>query len=87
LAATWGPKYHISLERLYGTLEWVYRQFPQYVVLIPTSESFATITAISPQAEKYHLRGYLQDEKGRYISHMRVHRKLKEVMVWEALPV
>ena len=88
LAAVWGPKYRVSLDRLYGTLEWVYRQFPQYVVLIPTSESFATIMATSPQAEKYHLRGYYQDEKGRYISHMRVYRKLKEVMLWpEALTV
>ncbi len=82
VAATWGPQYRIPLNRLYVTLEWVYRRFPQYVVLIPTSESFATITAISHQAEKYHLRGYFQDEKGRYISHMRVHRKLKEVMLW-----
>ena len=87
LAASWGPKYHISLERLYGTLKWVYRQFPQYVVFVPTSESFATITATSPQAEIYHLRGYLQDEKGRYISHMRVHQKLREFMLWpEILP-
>ena len=88
LAATWGPRYRVSLGRLYGTLEWVYRLFPQYVVLIPTSESFATITATSHQAEKYHLRGYYQDEKGRYISHIRVHRKLKEVILWpEILPV
>ncbi len=82
LAAAWGPKYRISLDRLYGTLEWMYHQFPQYVVLIPTSESFATIMATSPQAEKYHLRGYYQDEKGRYISHIRVYRKLKEVVLW-----
>ena len=88
VAATWGPQYRIPLDRLYGTLEWVYRRFPQYVVLIPTSESFATIMATSHQAEKYHLRGYFQDEKGRYISHMRVHQKLKEVMLWpEILPV
>lgn len=88
LAATWGPKYRVSLDRLYTTLDWVYRQFPQYVVLIPTSESFAAITATSPPAEKYHLRGYYQDEKGRYISHMRVHQKLKEVISWpEALTV
>lgn len=82
LAATWGPKYRVPLDRLYGTFQWVYRKFPQYVVFIPTSESFATITATFPQTEVYHLRGYFQDEKGRYISHMRVHRKLKEVMLW-----
>ncbi len=87
LASTWGPQYRVPLERFYGTLRWVYHRFPQYVVLIPTAESFATVTAISPQAEIYHLRGYFQDEKGRYISHMRVHRKLKEVVSWpEILP-
>jgi len=88
IATTWGPEYRVSLKRLYGTLQWTHRQFPQYVVFIPTSESFATITATSPQAEIYHLRGYLRDEKGRYISHIRVHRKLKEVLLWpKVLPV
>lgn len=76
----WGPKFRVSLKRLYGTLQWVYQQAAQYVVFIPTSESFATITASSPQTETYQLRGYFQDRKGRYISHMRVHRKLKEVL-------
>lgn len=80
LAATWGPEYRISLGRLYKTLLWVYRNFMQYVVLIPTTVSFATITAASPSAEQYHLRGYMQDLEGRYISHIRVHRKLKEVI-------
>ncbi|WP_456413156.1 hypothetical protein [Thiolapillus sp.] len=79
-ATEWGPKFRVSLNRLYGTLRWVYQQAPQYVVFIPTSESFATITASSPQTETYQLRGYFQDMNGRYISHMRVHRKLKEVL-------
>jgi len=80
LAATWGPEYRISLERLYKTLLWVYRNFVRYVVLIPTAESFATITATSPSVERYHLRSYMQDSEGRYVSHIRVHRKLKEVL-------
>lgn len=80
LAATWGPEYRISLERLYKTLLWVYRNFMRYVILIPTTASFATITATSPSTEQYHLRGYMQDLEGRYISHIRVHRKLKEVI-------
>lgn len=85
LAATWGPKYRVSLDRFYDTLEWLYRRFPRYVVLIPTSESFAAITATSPQTEIYHLRGYFQDEKGRYISHMRVHRKMREAPLWSKI--
>jgi hypothetical protein len=85
LVAEWGPKYRISIERLYQTFLWIYRRFPQYVVMIPTSEAFAAITAISPQAEAYHLRGYLQDEKGRYISHIRVHSNLREVILCQEL--
>jgi len=80
IVADWGPKFRVSLKRLYGTLQWVYQRAPQYIVFIPTSESFATITASSPQTETYHLRGYFRDRSGRYISHMRVHRKLKGVL-------
>lgn len=85
LAYTWGPRYHISLERIFRTLLIIYRKYSEYMVLIPTSESFATVTATSPGAENYQLRSYLQDSEGRYVSHLRVHRKLKEVLQWRIL--
>lgn len=80
LAYSWGPRYKVPLERLFSTLLYVHGNFPEYVVLIPTSESFATLTARSPAASKMQLRSYLRDPKGRYISHIRVHRKLREVI-------
>lgn len=80
LAYAWGPRYHTPLERIFRTLLTIYRQYPEYMVLIPTAEAFATITATSPSAENYQLRSYLQDFEGRYISHFRIHWKLKEVL-------
>lgn len=80
LVFDWGPKYKVPIDRIYRTLMEVYRKASRYIVLIPTTERFATITASSPVTERYQLRSYLQDERGRYISHIRVHRKLREVL-------
>jgi len=80
LVYAWGPRYRIPLERIFRTLLTIYREHSEYIVLIPTAEAFATITAASPGAEGYQLRSYLRDFEGRYISHLRVHRKLKEVL-------
>jgi len=76
----WGPRYHIPLERIFHTLLALHGQYSEYIVLIPTAEAFAAITATSPAAEDYQLRSYLRDSKGRYISHFRVHSKLKEAL-------
>jgi len=85
LIYTWGPRYRIPLERIFRTLLTIYREHSEYIVLIPTAEAFATITATSPGAENYQLRSYLRDFEGRYISHLRVHRKLKEAFQWTTL--
>ncbi|NOX63719.1 MAG: hypothetical protein GXP42_17480 [Chloroflexi bacterium] len=85
LVYMWGPRYHISLKRIFQTLLSIYRDYSEYIVLIPTSEAFATITATSPGAGNYQLRSYLRDFEGRYISHIRVHRKLKEALQWTML--
>ena len=86
LVYTWGPRYHIPLERIFRTLLALYREHSEYIVLIPTAEAFAKITAPTlPTPEMYQLRSYLQDAAGRYISHLRVHRKLKEVLRWITL--
>ena len=80
LAYRWGPRHHVPLQRIYGTLEYINRANPEFVIFIPTAEAFATITASSPGSEVYQLRSYLQDRNGRYISHLRVHRKIKEIL-------
>jgi len=77
---TWGLYHHISVERIFRTLLMIYRKHSEYIVLIPTAEAFATMTATSPGSERYQLRSYLHDFEGRYISHLRVHRKLKEML-------
>ena len=85
LAYTWGPQYHIPVARVFATLKAIYGAYSEYVVLIPTAEAFATLTASSPAGQLYQLRSYLQDEQGRYVSHLRVHRRLKEEFEWPAL--
>ncbi len=81
-ALRWGPHFHISLTTIFKTLSFLIRSYPEYIVTIPTSESFATITAGSPKSEAYQLRSYLQDSSGYYISHIRIHRKFLEVFKW-----
>lgn len=85
VAYSWGPQYRVPLRRIFGTILHVHNEYSQYLVLIPTAEAFATITAGSPGAEAYQLRSYLQDAEGRYISHLRIHRRLKEVFQWNSL--
>lgn len=82
VAFRWAPRFRVPLSRVFATLSAVRKAYPEFVVVIPTSEAFATITAQTPAAEAYQLRSYLQ-EAGRYVSHIRVHRKLKEVLRWE----
>lgn len=48
------------------------------VVLVPTSRRFAVLTARSPQREQLQLRGYFRDQQGRYISHVRLHKSIRE---------
>lgn len=84
LAFRWGPQFRVPLRRIFATLSAVYRAYPEYVVVIPTAQAFATITAETPSAEAYQLRSYLEEE-GRYASHLRIHRKLREVFRWKTL--
>lgn len=78
-------QYRISIAQLMNTFSKMKYDYPQFVVFIPTSKNFATINAISKDgkwskkfAEKQ-LKDYFLDDQGRYISHIRFHRKLKEV--------
>ncbi|MHB0875202.1 MAG: hypothetical protein ACYC5O_04050 [Anaerolineae bacterium] len=74
-----GPAYHVSLMVVFATLLDLYRKYPQYTVLIPTSQSFATLTARGRLAEALQMRSYLVDEQGRLVSHVRLHRSLATV--------
>jgi hypothetical protein len=63
---------------LFKAIARLFSEHSGYVVLIPTSRSFATITARSRQREQLELRRYFRDTKGRYISHIRIHKSVKE---------
>lgn len=64
------------LASLFATIRWLYGEHPGQMVLIPTSRSFATLTARSRQREELELRSYFRDPQGRYISHIRLHSSI-----------
>lgn len=66
------------LNILFKAITQLFSKHSGYVVLIPTSRSLATITARSRQREQLELRRYFQDTEGRYISHIRIHKSVKE---------
>ncbi|GBF03869.1 hypothetical protein DAERI_010041 [Deinococcus aerius] len=70
---------HATLEATHAAFRRLARRYPQYVYLIATARSFATITASSATAEEFQLRGYLRDDQGRIISHARVHEKIGDL--------
>ena len=74
-----GPQLRLPVNAIHKIIIKLQNNYSEFIVFIPTAESFATITASSKVVEKYQLRGYLQDEKGRFISHMRIHKKFGEV--------
>jgi hypothetical protein len=48
------------------------------IVLIPTSRSFAALSAgFNQQRQELELKGYLRDSLGRYISHIRLHKTIR----------
>lgn len=60
----------------------VERQFPQSVILVPSSSSFIDIKTPFEKQDRVLFKGYLKDGEGRYISHLKIHvdlfDKLKE---------
>jgi len=60
----------------------VERQFPQSVILVPSSSSFIDIKTPFSKQDRVLFRAYLKDGVGRYISHLKIHvdlfDKLKE---------
>ena len=66
--------YRQSREVLFDAINWLHREWPQYISLIPTSLGVATLTAVSPGQENLILRRYYKPKRGPYISHIRIHR-------------
>ena len=59
---------------LFEAIDNLLREWPQHVVLTPTSRGLATLTAANPQQELLLLRAYYRHANGPYISHFRIHQ-------------
>jgi hypothetical protein len=73
-----GIEYRVSVKRVLDTITHIYRKHPDLVAFIATSQRLATLTTSSLFREDFELRSYLRDDRGRYISHIRLHRDLQE---------
>ncbi len=70
----------LPLALLFGIIEHLSSLHSGLIALIPTATPFAAIGARSLQRERFELRSYIKDHQGRIISHVRVHKNLREVL-------
>ncbi len=61
---------------LFDAIDWLRREWPGHIAMIPTSRALATLTATSPQRDALELRRYYKASNGPYISHIRIHRDI-----------
>ncbi len=78
LALSLCVKLRISIGYLFTIIRSLQKKNPGHILFIPTSRSFATITASSKLRENLELRSFFQDDTGVYISHLRIHQGIKE---------
>lgn len=75
-----GEQQRHPISHVYAALRWLSEKYFGHVVLIPTSRSFATLTAgFNERRQELELRGYFRDSLGRYISHIRLHKTLRKL--------
>ena len=61
---------------LFDAIDWLLQEWPNHVVLIPTSPALAALTATSRPREILELRRYYRASNGPYISHLRIHKDI-----------
>ena len=61
---------------LFAAIEWLVKEWPHHIVLIPTSRALATLTSSSSLREEFELKTYYKISDGPYISHIRLHKDL-----------
>lgn len=81
LALSMCVKLRISLSYLFTIIRSLQKNYPGHILFIPTSRSFAAITASSKLRENLELRSFFQDDTGVYISHLRIHQGIKEKLL------
>lgn len=64
------------VEALFEAISLLVREWPDHIVLIPTTRSLATLAADSPLKEELVLRSYYKSPQGPYISHIRIHQDI-----------
>ena len=62
---------------LFSAIDWLVREWPHHIVLIPTSRSMATLTATSSQRQELELKRYYKTPNSPYISHVRIHKDVE----------
>lgn len=62
-----------AITTLFHAIDLLIDEWPNHIILIPTSQGLATLTANSPQREKLELRRYYKKSNIPYISHIRIH--------------
>lgn len=78
LICKWAVRLRVPIAQVFDAIIRLYHENPGHVALIATPRSLATLTTVSGFRENFELRSYLRDETGRYISHVRLHRHLRE---------
>lgn len=77
IALATGIKQHVSLNQAKGVLKDWLTDHPDLVAGVPTRVGF--ITAGLPESQQaLALKSYLRSESGAYLSHLRIHRMLRE---------
>jgi hypothetical protein len=75
-----GEKRRRPVAHVFDAIRRLARLHSGEVVLIPTSRSFASISAgFNQQRQDLELRSRLRDSQGRYISHIRIHDSLRSL--------
>ena len=62
---------------LFGAIDWLVREWPRHVFLIPTSRALATLAASSSVRDDLELRRYYKRKNSPYISHVRIHKDVQ----------
>ena len=83
LVTRWAIQLRVPVKAIFNTVTNLYRAYPGYVALITTPRSLATLTTASWLREDFELRSYPKDEMGRYVSHIRLHRRLRKETTYD----
>jgi len=71
-------KYKLPVETVKNGLLWLYKQYPDLIAAIPSSQQFIITRAHSAQT-KVLLNSYIQLSTGEYISHFQIHKTISRL--------